>query len=182
MLARLDRKLCHFEGEITATVIYAVTEAPFDTLLICTAGHPPPLIARHGQRRAQEAQLPAGLILGIDPDRERQSHELFLEQDAALVFYTDGLVERAGTISAQPYEWRERLDLVCQAFQSAQDAETICSRVIAIGLGDESVEDDVAVVAMRRTSSTLRLPVSHTRPQPTHPTSDVPARGRRDVG
>ena len=102
VLGRLDRKLCHFESEITATVSYAVTEPPFDTLLICTAGHPPPLIAGSGQREAQEAQVPAGLILGIDPDRQRQSHELVLEQDAALVFYTDGLVERAGTISASP--------------------------------------------------------------------------------
>ena len=67
------------------------------------------------------------------------------------MFYTDGLVERAGTSSAKPYEWRERLDFVCRAFQSDQDAETICSRIIAAALGDDSVEDDVAVIAMRRT-------------------------------
>jgi phosphoserine phosphatase RsbU/P len=180
VLSRLDRKLCHFEGEITATVIYAVTEPPFDTLLICTAGHPPPLVARPGQSRAQEAQLPAGLILGIDPHRERQSHELFFEQDAALVFYTDGLVERAGTDSAQPYEWKERLNLVCRAIHSAQDAETICSRVIATGLGDESVEDDVAIIAMRRIpvdpgSSTFSQTAATT-----HATSDAPAHGRSD--
>ena len=151
VLRRLDRKLCHFESGITATVIYAVTEPPFDTLLICTAGHPPPLIAGSGQPEAHEAQVPAGLMLGIDPERQRQSHELVLEQGAALVFYTDGLVERVGTISAGLDGWRERLDLVCRAFQSDQDAETICSRIIATGLGDESVEDDVAVIAMRRT-------------------------------
>ena len=150
VLSRLDRKLCHFESGITATVIYAVTEPPFDTLLICIAGHPPPLVARSGQPQAQEAQVPPGLILGVDPERQRQSHELFLEQGDALLFYTDGLVERAET-SAKPYGWKERLDLVCRAFQSDQDAETICSRIIATGLGDESVEDDVAVIAMRRT-------------------------------
>ena len=150
VLGRLDRKLCHFESGITATVTYAVTEPPFDTLLISTAGHPPPLVAGSGQDEAHEAQLPPGLILGVDPSRQRHSHKLFLEQGAALVFYTDGLVERPGTISASHPAWRERLDLVCRAFRSDQDAETICSRIIAAGLGDESVEDDVAVIAMRR--------------------------------
>jgi serine phosphatase RsbU (regulator of sigma subunit) len=150
VLHRLDRKLCHFEGGITATVTYAVTEPPFDTLLICTAGHPPPLMAGSGQPEAQETQVPPGLILGVDPARQRQSSKLFLEQGAALVFYTDGLVERLGTMSGQP-GWRQRLDLVCRAVRSDQDAETICSRIIAAGLGDESVEDDVAVIAMRRT-------------------------------
>ena len=152
VLCRLDRKLCHFESGITATVIHAVAEPPFNTLLICTAGHPPPLIAGSGQPEAHEAQVPAGLMLGIDPEGQRQSHELVLGQGAALVFYTDGLFERVGTTSAGLGGWRERLDLVCRAFQSDQDAETICSRIIATGLGDESVEDDVAVIVMRRTN------------------------------
>jgi len=152
VLSRLDRKLCHFESGITATVSYAVTEPPFDTLRICTAGHPPPLVAGSDQGDAQEAQVPAGLILGVDPGRQRQSHELVLEQGAALVFYTDGLVERPGATSTSRLRWQERLDLVCEAIRSDQDAETICSRIIAAGLGDESVADDVAVIAMRRTS------------------------------
>jgi hypothetical protein len=46
--------------------------------------------------------------------------------------------------------WRKRLDLVRGAIHSDQDAETICSRVIAAGLGDESTADDVAVIALRR--------------------------------
>jgi serine phosphatase RsbU (regulator of sigma subunit) len=151
VLSRLDRKLCHFEGGITATVSYAVTEPPFDTLLICTAGHPPPLVAGRGRGEAQEAQVPAGLILGVDPSRHRQSHELLLDHGAALVFYTDGLVERPERPTSH-VGWRERLDLVRGAVRSDQDAETICSRIIAAGLGDESVEDDVAVMAMVRTA------------------------------
>ena len=116
VLRRLDRKLCHFEGGITATVIYAVTEPPFDTLFICTAGHPPPLMAGSGQPEAHETQVQAGLILGVDPARERPSSTLALEQGDALVFYTDGLVERLGTMSGQLDGWRQRLDLVCRAF------------------------------------------------------------------
>jgi phosphoserine phosphatase RsbU/P len=152
VLSRLDRKLCHFERGITATVIYATTEPPFDSVVICTAGHPPPLVAVRGQATAEEAHVPPGLILGVNPEHQRHGHELSVELGTALVFYTDGLVERHGQDSASRDGWRARLDLVCGSFRSDQDAETICSRVIATGLGDESVEDDVAVLAMRRTS------------------------------
>ena len=151
VLGRLDRKLCHFESGITATVIYAVTEPPFDTLLICTAGHPPPLIAGSGQPEAQEAAGPGG------PDTWCRPRPTTPEPRAL-----PGAGRRAGVLHRwprracrndfrEPQGWRERLDLVCRAFQSDQDAETICSRIIATGLGDESVEDDVAVIAMRRT-------------------------------
>ena len=37
-----------------------------------------------------------------------------------------------------------------RAFLSEDDAETACSRIIAEGLGDDSVEDDVALVVVRR--------------------------------
>ena len=66
------------------------------------------------------------------------------------------LVERPGEVP-HGSGWRERLDLVRRAVRSDQDAETICSRIIATGLGDESVEDDVAVIAMRRTQLTRRV-------------------------
>ena len=51
VLQRLDRKLCHFETEISATVLYAVTEPPFDQVVICNAGHPAPLSRTRATRR-----------------------------------------------------------------------------------------------------------------------------------
>lgn len=155
VLSRLDRKLCHFERGMTATVIYAVSEPPFDSLLVCTAGHPPPLMAGSGRTEAQETDVPPGLILGANPEARRHSHELLLEPGTALVFYTDGLVERPGQVSTGRDEWRESLDRVCRAFRSDQDAETICSRILAAGLGDESVPDDIAMIALRRTGRDL---------------------------
>jgi hypothetical protein len=151
VLHRLDRKLCHFENDITATVVYAVTEPPFETLRLCIAGHPAPLIAVNGQSVAEEVEIPSDLMLGVDPELRRESHDLALARGDALVFYTDGLVERAETDSPDVEWWRKRLDLVRRAIHGDQDAETICSRVIAAGLGDESTADDVAVTAVRRT-------------------------------
>ena len=150
VLRRLDRKLCHFEAEISATILYAVTEPPFDQVVICSAGHPAPLIAHEGQDLAEVADIASGLLLGLDPERARQSERIALPPGTALALYTDGLVERRQGPDGRPDQYGERLDLVRRAFTAGHNAETVCSRIIASGLGDDSVEDDVALVVMRR--------------------------------
>ena len=150
VLQRLDRKLCYFESEISATVLYAVTEPPFDQVVLCNAGHPAPLIAHEGHEPAELADLPTGLLLGLDPEDAAESEKIALPPGTALAFFTDGLVERRVGPGGQPDQYGERLELVLKAFSADHNAETACSRIIAVGLGDESVEDDVALVVMRR--------------------------------
>jgi serine phosphatase RsbU (regulator of sigma subunit) len=150
VLHRLDRKVNFFEGDISATVVYAVSDPPFDFLTICNAGHPPPLIARHDQPFAESADVSAGLLLGLDPEHQRLSENIPLPPGAALAFYTDGLVERRKAPDEHTDPDVERLQLVRRAFMASDNAETACSRIIAGGLGDDSVEDDVALVVVRR--------------------------------
>ena len=149
VLHRLDRKLCYFETDISATVMYAVTESPFREVTICSAGHPAPLIA-HPDRPAELVDISAGVLLGIEPDLPRVSDKVELAPGSALAFYTDGLVERRGGADRESDPYTERQELVRRAFSADHNAETICSHIVAAGLGDESVEDDVAVVVVRR--------------------------------
>ena len=150
VLHRLDRKLCYFESEISATVLYAVTEPPFDVMTICNAGHPAPLIVERGQPFAEPAPVSPGLLLGLDPEHQRHSEKVSLPPGAALAFYTDGLVERRRPYREPVDPDVERLELVQRAFVADDNAETACSRIIAGGLGDDNVEDDVALVVVRR--------------------------------
>jgi len=150
VLHRLDRKLCYFENEVTATVVYAVLEPPFDVVTICSAGHPAPLIAPRGRPSAENLDIPTGLLLGVDPRHERQSEKLALSPGDALAFYTDGLIERRHRPGSHVDEDVQRLALVRKTFVSGDNAETACTRIIAEGLGDDSVEDDVALVVVRR--------------------------------
>jgi serine phosphatase RsbU (regulator of sigma subunit) len=150
VLHRLDRKLCYFEREISATVVYAVSKPPFDLMTICNAGHPAPLIAQRGQPFAEIAKVSAGLLLGLDPEQPRRSENIPLSPGAALAFYTDGLVDRRKAPGQHTDPDIERLELVRRAFVAGDDAETACSRIIAEGLGDDSVEDDVALLVLRR--------------------------------
>jgi serine phosphatase RsbU (regulator of sigma subunit) len=150
VLHRLDRKLCYFESEISATVVYAVSDPPFDFVTICNAGHPAPLIAQRGQPFAEIADVSAGLLLGLDPEQQRRSENIPLSPGAALAFYTDGLVDRRQAPDQHTDPDLERLELVRRAFVAGDNAETACSRIIAEGLGDDSVEDDVALLVVRR--------------------------------
>ena len=150
VLRRLDRKLCYFENELSATVVYAVTEPPFDRVTLSSAGHPAPLVAHRGRGSAETVDIAPGLLLGVDPERERQSQVVALSPGDALAFYTDGLVERRSPEGHRRNAAIERLDLVRGAFVAEDDAETACTRIIATGLGDDSVEDDVALVVVRR--------------------------------
>jgi sigma-B regulation protein RsbU (phosphoserine phosphatase) len=150
VLHRLDRKLCHFESDISATVLYAVSDPPFDLVTICTAGHPTPLITEPGVTIAETVDTPAGLLLGLDPEQPRHSETIPLSPGAALAFYTDGLVERRSGTGQHADPDLERLGLVRRAFVADDNAETACTRIIAEGLEDDSVEDDVALVVVRR--------------------------------
>ena len=150
VLHRLDRKLCYFENDLSATVVYAVSEPPFEVMTICSAGHPAPLIARPGQTGAEILDVSTGLLLGLDPEEHRRSDRVQVPPAAALAFYTDGLVERRRGPGLHTDPDLERLDLVRRSFLAGDNAETACSRIIAEGLGDDSVEDDAALVVVRR--------------------------------
>lgn len=149
VLHRLDRKLCYFETDIRATVLYAVTEPPFDHVTVCSAGHPVPLFAAGGADQAEVTRVIPDLLLGVDPEFTRHNDKVSLPPGSALAFFTDGLVERRGTDGVMdPYG--AQLELLVHSFTAGPDAEAVCSRMIAAGLGDDVVDDDVALVVLRR--------------------------------
>jgi serine phosphatase RsbU (regulator of sigma subunit) len=150
VLHHLDRKLCYFERETSATVVYAVTDPSSGRVSICNAGHPTPLVARRGEPQAEAAEVTSGLLLGLDPEQPRRSEPIAFPPGTSLAFYTDGLVERRAGREAGQDPDLQRLAIVQRVFAASDDAETACSRIIAGGLGDESVEDDVALVVVRR--------------------------------
>lgn len=62
---------------------------------IAQAGHPPPLL-RCPDGRTRLLDIAGGVVLGVDPHARYPVTELWLEPDAILALYTDGLVERPG--------------------------------------------------------------------------------------
>jgi phosphoserine phosphatase RsbU/P len=142
VLARLDRKMQHFEPGALATVAYAVFDTGLDRVHICLAGHYPPVIASPEQP-AELADIPAALLIGADPDAQRPVTTLEIAPGTLVCFYTDGLIERRGhTID-------HGLARLCRAV-TAQPPDVACAAVMAALVGSEPVPDDIALLMFRR--------------------------------
>ena len=91
-LERTDRKVQHFEVGTMITVVCVVSSPPYDRFDICSAGHPPPVLAVPGH----EAEF-------VDVRPIRRSAPYLTSpappgpsrclNGATLLLYTDGLVE-----------------------------------------------------------------------------------------
>jgi phosphoserine phosphatase RsbU/P len=142
VLARLDRKMQHFEPDALATVLYAVIDPALETMRVSLAGHFPPVIARPGQP-AELADITTGLMIGVAPGPRRHATAVTVPPGTLLCFYTDGLIERPG----EPID--DGLARLCRAV-TAQPPEAACSAVMAALVGSQPAKDDIALLMARR--------------------------------
>ena len=126
-------------GEV-ATVALVWLPSGGDDFLIASAGHPPPLML-DGTEAAFLAP-PRGPALGLQQATYTEQTSP-LPPGAALLLYTDGLVERRG----EPIDaGLERLART--ATQGGDDGE-VCDRIVSV-LPDRPGGDDLALVMVRR--------------------------------
>jgi phosphoserine phosphatase RsbU/P len=142
VLARLDRKMLHFEPNALATVLYAVIDPALDRMHVASAGHFPPVLAAPGQA-AELAEVPAGMLIGILPGAERPVSTVKIPAGALLCFFTDGLVERPGEVID------DGLARLCGALV-AESPDIACSAVMGALVGSEPARDDIALLMIRR--------------------------------
>jgi serine phosphatase RsbU (regulator of sigma subunit) len=135
------------------TLTYLVFDPATGRLRWTSAGHPPALVCVHGAG----AFLSGGLAppLGATGDGRFTEADEVLGSEATLLLYTDGLVERRG----EPISvGLDRLRRETEAFDAETgpserpDLEALCDRLVGSLLDQVHVEDDVALVALRRTS------------------------------
>jgi serine phosphatase RsbU (regulator of sigma subunit) len=137
-------------GEIAVgkfiTMAY-LTVDPSGEVLCASAGHPVPRIVNsHGTLFALEC---GGLALGIDTPQTYEQVRAELPPRAAVVLYTDGVIEsrRGGELFGV-----ERLDevLAANASRPAQElADAVLASCRSFAGGD--LPDDCAIVVIKRT-------------------------------
>jgi sigma-B regulation protein RsbU (phosphoserine phosphatase) len=142
VLARLDRKILHFEPDALATVLYAVIDPALDRMHVASAGHFAPVLACPGQP-AELADVTTGMLIGIQPGARRPVSTVKIPPGALLCFYTDGLIERPGEVID------EGLARLCRAV-AADLPDTVCSAVTGALIGSEPARDDIALLMIRR--------------------------------
>jgi sigma-B regulation protein RsbU (phosphoserine phosphatase) len=143
VLELTDRKIHHFEIDTMVTVICATSKPPYHELTLCSAGHLPPVLGVPG-RESELLKLPVGPPLGTVAGIKRASTTVTLPTGGVLLLYTDGLVER------RDEDIELGLGRLCAAVQPAHP-ESVCHTVMH-SFADETVTDDIALLAMRRTA------------------------------
>ena len=146
VLDLVDRKVNHFEFGAMATVACAVLDPPYETMTIALAGHPPPVIAAPRQQAALTEVEPSPPIGTRFSFGNRQSTTIALAPDSVVAFYTDGLVERPG----------ESLDAGFSRLRQAMSLgtpEEVARYIMRHVIGDYVLQDDIALVVMRRSGS-----------------------------
>jgi serine phosphatase RsbU (regulator of sigma subunit)/PAS domain-containing protein/anti-sigma regulatory factor (Ser/Thr protein kinase) len=134
-----------------ATAVFAQVDPVTGRLRVASAGHPPPVIVQHG--RAWRVTLEPVPPLGA-PAVPAIEWEGVLGPGAALVFYTDGLVE---SVERDVDEGIQRLIDTC-AEATSINPESLADRILdTMTTSDRS--DDVAVLVVRRTAAAVTQPV-----------------------
>jgi phosphoserine phosphatase RsbU/P len=142
VLRKLDRKMQYFEeGDVMATVSYAVLDPDSGQLAISSAGHLPPVIAAPGQRAAL-AEIAVDPPIGVADVACRQVTTLALAPGAVLCLFTDGLVERRD----EPID--DGITRLCQTVTPGPPGD-VCVSVMQALVGSQYPGDDIALLVLR---------------------------------
>ncbi|MFK0191662.1 SpoIIE family protein phosphatase [Kitasatospora sp. NPDC090308] len=141
VLGRLDETASAIgEGQF-ATCVCAVYDPVDRSVVICSAGHLPP-VRVDPDGTAQVIDLPPGVPLGVGGGAF-ESIEFTLPPGATFALYTDGLVERRGR------DLDEGIDLLARTLAApGRTLEESCDAALS-ALVTDGTEDDIAMIMAR---------------------------------
>ena len=148
ILEKVNRTL-RDEEQTIATALVAFIDPKGATMRLASAGHPPPIIA--GPTIPARFLAYGGLPLGVLADSDYETHSIVLEENAAVLFYTDGVTEFNRNIEAAEFALLAAID----AFVSeplANPAAIMQRRV----MGTSQPVDDVVLMVVRLAPSPVR--------------------------
>jgi PAS domain S-box-containing protein len=151
ILRGLDEAMASMHEGTLATAAVARIErmtggraaAPGARLRWANAGHPPPALLGRDGRVSLLAGDTCDLMLGVDPGVRRAENLVALEPGSTVVLYTDGLVERRGSLLDDGFD-RLRTHLTDLA---GHPLERLCDELLDRML-QGTPQDDVALVAL----------------------------------
>jgi PAS domain S-box-containing protein len=142
-LQRLNRLLHEFQPGSMATMAYAHLNPDTGSVRMAKAGHPPPLLvsANGGTRFVEGDPAPP---IGATPAAEYDETSFQLDPGQALLFYTDGLIERRNESLDDGLERLKRT-----VAEAPQDLEQVCDHCVRALVGEGGPSDDIALLAIR---------------------------------
>jgi serine phosphatase RsbU (regulator of sigma subunit) len=151
VLRGLDSSMAVLQANTLATAAVARFEQTADELdrgvtrmRWANAGHLPPLVVNPDGSVAELAAWRGDLLLGVDPEAQRQESVVTLDRGSTVLLYTDGLIERRDAdLDTGMVRLRDALiELAGRPLDELLDE--LLERLV-----DGTPEDDVALVAVR---------------------------------
>ncbi|NJP97582.1 SpoIIE family protein phosphatase [Nonomuraea sp. FMUSA5-5] len=154
VLRHANRLLIELGTDLFTSCLLAHVDLRLRTFCAASAGHPPPLLCVP-ERHTDVIDVPAGPLLGIDPDAEYPTLNAPFPPEAILVLYTDGLVEVPGT------DLEHRIDTLTEHLARACTEPLPQLTDTLLGLAPSSHQrhaDDIAVLLLKHDPSTAAPP------------------------
>ena len=120
------------------------------SVTVCSAGHPPAVVVEDGC--AREVRLTPGLPLAVEPDGAWPATTTALAPGAAILLYTDGLIEgRAAPGESERLGTARLLAEIERRDRGDGDAAALLAGLVdfALRANGAPLEDDVAAVLVR---------------------------------
>ena len=135
-------------SDMFLTLFYAVLDPNNRTLTYVNAGHNPPLLLFHEERRFQRLDK-HGIALGVTESAQYEEHVVSLCAGDLVVMYTDGVTEAIDAAGEAFGE--ERLCRVVEAHAGDSPGEIVEQIRAAHGafVGDQPAFDDATLVVVR---------------------------------
>jgi serine phosphatase RsbU (regulator of sigma subunit)/anti-sigma regulatory factor (Ser/Thr protein kinase) len=158
VLAALQRLVADEDASRCTTLLYGVLDPAAHVLEYCSAGHPPALVVDE-QGEATYLMGARGTPIGSYVSSPPTTAVAHLTPGSALVFYTDGLVERRGEVLDVGLE--RLADAATRLAREASSGEDLAERIVDAML-ETGPQDDVAVLVARLDPARLirRLPAA----------------------
>ncbi|MCU0699073.1 MAG: SpoIIE family protein phosphatase [Myxococcaceae bacterium] len=132
--------------KVLMTAVAALIDPVAKTLTLANAGHVFPMLMRDGAPRPMVAHGPP---LGSNASHEFAVETIKLEPGDALVWFTDGLTERANETGEQFSEKRLRASCMRGSHLAANELRDDIVRSVHTFAGNTQADDDVTLVVAR---------------------------------
>ena len=146
VLFHLNNALLHdFEDERFVTLVYGLLDPVGHRCSFGLAGHPPPLVYRHGDGTVETIEL-QGSILGVFEDEQFQQETFSFDTDDVFMAFTDGLLEAR---SDGEFYGRRRIEQGLMRHAPGSNAEDLTHRLLEDAKDFGEISDDTVVFALR---------------------------------
>jgi serine phosphatase RsbU (regulator of sigma subunit)/PAS domain-containing protein len=145
LLRMLNGVMCHLTSGVVGTVVCGLYSPDTHVLRWARAGHLPPVLIRDENPGTSWAlPLPAGVLLGMDPDASYEEATQPMKRGDTLLLFTDGLIERRGeSIEDVLAEFVAALGPRTRELTASAQADRVLARTVS------DTGDDACLVVVR---------------------------------